>query len=232
MPPKYSAVIIEPREHRALEFVLRNFCANLSDEWGIVFFHGSTNLPYIVDIINNKLPQYKDRFVKFVNIGVPNLNLKEHTRFCMSVEFYEQIPTETFLTFQTDTYINPKRKDYINDFLDYDYVGAPWAHKQVGNGGLSLRKRSTMINLIRSYPWDGCNEDCFFSNLLSNPEVCAKHNYKIPTFDEAKRFAIETVYSPVFFGIHAAWKHMYPQLMNAIVRECPEIIQLIQLNRQ
>ena len=67
-----------------------------------------------------------------------------------NIDLYENIPTETFLIFQTDTLINPKYKHLIYEFIDYDYVGAPWSfNSQVGNGGLSLRKKSKMIDIIK-----------------------------------------------------------------------------------
>ena len=47
----YSAIIIEPREHPALSFVLDNFIHNLSDEWNFIIFHGNLNLSFINNII-------------------------------------------------------------------------------------------------------------------------------------------------------------------------------------
>ena len=35
---KYTAIIVEPRCHKALSFVLQNFFENLSDEWGVYYF--------------------------------------------------------------------------------------------------------------------------------------------------------------------------------------------------
>ena len=34
---KYTAIIIEPRTHKALEFVLNNFLENLNDDWIVNF---------------------------------------------------------------------------------------------------------------------------------------------------------------------------------------------------
>jgi hypothetical protein len=51
-PYKYTAVIVEPREHKALDFVLKNFKENLDEEWGIVIFHGTKNETYLKNIIN------------------------------------------------------------------------------------------------------------------------------------------------------------------------------------
>jgi hypothetical protein len=42
-----------------------------------------------------------------------------------------------------DTIICSNNKEKINDFLEYDYVGAhfKWINNRIGNGGLSLRKK-------------------------------------------------------------------------------------------
>jgi hypothetical protein len=69
-----------------------------------------------------------------------------------------QVPAEHVLIFQTDTFL-------LNDTLDawtqWDYVGAPWGGPfsetpwmmrnllhRVGNGGLSLRRKSAMLKCI------------------------------------------------------------------------------------
>ena len=55
-----------------------------------------------------------------------------------SVWFYEQInaTANKILIFQTDSCL---LKEGIDKFIDYDYIGAPWAHynNEVGNGGFS-----------------------------------------------------------------------------------------------
>ena len=43
----YTAVMIEPREHPAFEFVMTNFLQNLNDDWGFVIFHGTKNKEYV-----------------------------------------------------------------------------------------------------------------------------------------------------------------------------------------
>ena len=51
----YTAIIIEPRQHKALPFVLENFLNNLSEDWSFIIFHGKTNLEFIINIFNDKL---------------------------------------------------------------------------------------------------------------------------------------------------------------------------------
>jgi hypothetical protein len=50
---KYTAIIIEPRKHKALTFVLTNFLENLSNEWDFIIFHGINNSEYIKNILNS-----------------------------------------------------------------------------------------------------------------------------------------------------------------------------------
>ena len=147
MSSKYTAVIIEPRQHKALQFVLNNFLENLNDEWNVIIFHGKQNYNYIMNIIETSLKNYEKR-IKLINLGIDNLTLNDYNNLLKSSKFYNFIPTETFMIFQTDSMILPKYKHYINYFLNYDYVGAPWNNKLVGNGGLSIRKKSKMLKII------------------------------------------------------------------------------------
>jgi len=151
---KYTAVIVEPRKHAALSFVLENFLKNLSNEWNIIIFHGNLNIDFVNNIISNKLNNYKER-ISTINLNINNLTRDEYSLLFKQKFFYHRIPTETFLVFQTDSIIFEKNKELINNFLKYDYVGAPWSwspkgvNNFVGNGGLSLRKKSKMIEIIQ-----------------------------------------------------------------------------------
>jgi len=141
----YTAVIVEPREHKALEFVLVNFLTLLDDRFNFIIFHGNKNETYLDNILNSKLNHHLHRITK-INLNVDNLQIHEYNNLLVNKEmFYDKIPTEYFLIFQTDTMICSQYKDYIYDFINknYDYVGAPWKHinNLVGNGGLSLRSK-------------------------------------------------------------------------------------------
>ena len=231
---KYSAIIIEPRNHPALEFVLNNFTTNLNDDWGFVIFYGNLNYDYVINIVT-KIPNYYNR-IKLININIDNLTIDMYNDLLKNINLYEYIPTETFLIFQTDTLINPKYKDLIYEFINYDYVGAPWIfNNQVGNGGLSLRKKSKMIDIIQTKKYYLeinnelfelnrqiyekniiINEDVYFSsnNLclkmnvgdkLCHMIVCHSTELNKPNFETAKSFSCETILSEIHFGIHKAY---------------------------
>uniref|UniRef100_A0A6C0KTL5 DUF5672 domain-containing protein n=1 Tax=viral metagenome TaxID=1070528 RepID=A0A6C0KTL5_9ZZZZ len=223
---KYSAIIIEPRQHIALSFVLENICKNLSDEWLVIIMHGINNIEFIDNIISNHLHKYRNRIAK-INLFVDNLKLSEYNELLVSEYFYNKIPTEKFLVFQTDSMISEKNKELINNFLDYDYVGAPWKdltdgnHKySVGNGGFSFRDKNACLECIKNNKWDGCNEDMFFSKYITNK----------PSIDEAKMFSIETIYSDKSFGTHKPWFYFYEHQINNLSEQFDGLDQLMKLN--
>jgi len=209
----YTAIIVEPRKHRALSFVLNNVLTNLSDDWNVIVCHGTANKEFVETILDTDLKNVKSR-VSLVNLGVENYTSEEYNAFIASKKYHDLIPTEMFLNFQTDSIIIPKHASLINNFLKYDYVGAPWSpHGEVGNGGLSLRRKSKMLEIIEdtTYVYSGGHEDLFFSRY---PNI-----YK-PSSEEAKLFSVETIFSEITFGCHKPWSYdggrqildLYPEI--------------------
>jgi hypothetical protein len=200
----YTAVIVEPRKHKALQYVLENFLNNLSEDWSFIIFHGNLNLEFITNIINNKLSKHIHR-ISLKKVNIDNLTIDEYNNLLKyNKEFYNCIPTEIFLIFQTDSIIFEKYKNLINYFLHYDYVGAPWSHSPcnknecVGNGGLSIRKKSKMLEIMEKQGKNEYPEDvyfsCYDSVLIHKPKP-----------NDASFFSIEEVFSEVSFGCHKPW---------------------------
>ena len=214
----YTAVIVEPRKHPALSFVLHNFAANLSKDWKILVFHGKDNKEFVHDIIQGM--EDPSRFLTPIQLDVTNLSFEQYNAVLMSQAFYRCIPTETLLIFQTDTMI--LEPSQLQEFLSYDYVGAPWTMGHVGNGGLSLRKKTNMITVITTVNPFHVNEDVYFSMQKIVP-------LKKPTFQDAQRFSVETVFHPSPFGIHAPWKNLTFEEMDQLIVRYPAIQELIRL---
>jgi hypothetical protein len=228
----YTAIIIEPRKHRALEYVLTNFTDMLDTRWNFIICHGTQNETFVNDIVNTKLNNHINR-IKLINLNVDNLTIHNYNELLYNPSFYELVPTEYFLIFQSDTQICSTYKNNIYKFIDmnYDYVGAPWGNT-VGNGGLSLRKKSKMLEIInkcsdRKYalPDQLYNEDVFFSTVCSD-----KVDIKLPSGEDAKEFGIETVYSDNAFGIHKLWAYQNSEQIENINKFCPGLYNLIELN--
>ena len=199
----YTAIIIEFRRHRAFHYVLNNIKSNLSNDWNIIIFHGNLNADYVKDCIDSRTTA----------VHLPYDNMLPHEYSCLLINpdiIYPSIPTETFLLFQTDSIIISKNKDFIYEFMQYDYVGAPWSGAECGNGGISLRKKSKMLEIIakedparRSLP-----EDVFFARA----ERVHVHR---PDGDVASKFSIEAYFgcgNP--FACHKAWLYHYEWCKN------------------
>jgi len=186
----YTAVIVEPREHKALELVLKNFTDNLDKNiWLFVIYCSEKNKNYVLNI-KNKL----NIDIVIIPLFNNNITISQYSKLLVTKEFYEVIPTNHLLIFQTDSII--LNKDIIYDFMKYDYVGAPWPDKNNGNGGLSLRKRTKMIDIINKKVYNNEAEDLYF---------CINTDCYKPDFENAKRFSVESVYCDNPFGIHKCW---------------------------
>ena len=222
---KYTAIIIEPRKHAALEYVLENFVKNLDYNWNFIIFHGNLNEEYVKNIVNYKLSNYKNR-ITLKNLSVDNLTINDYNKILVSKKIYDDIPTEVFLIFQTDSIICKEYKDLINFYIKYDYVGAPWMHHtKIGNGGLSLRRKSKMLEIINNCKYDNEPEDMYFS--LSCPYIYRNK----PSFDDAKKFSVETIYSDISFGVHKPWTHFKDEEMKKKNNSCKGLDKLMILNK-
>ena len=201
-----TAVIVEPRRLKVLRRVLRNFLTNLPPNWTILVFHGTENQTYVERILETDLAEFQGR-VELRSLHRANLDPRGHgpnsyNGVMMSRELLDQIPTERFLVFQSDSLLCSRYKDLLKVFLSYDYVGAPWAHTDGGNGGLSLRRKSKMLEILEKVHVRTDSEDVFFS---TGRGIVPVHN---PPKELAKLFSIETQFSPVTWGIHNAWRYL------------------------
>jgi len=96
MSYKYTAIIIEPRKHKALEFVLNNILNCLSNEWKVILFHGINNIEYSTNITERLNKLYNER-IQLVNLNVDNLNQKTYSKLLATKSIvYDYIETEYF----------------------------------------------------------------------------------------------------------------------------------------
>jgi hypothetical protein len=223
---KYTAIIIEPRVHTAFKLVLENFLTHLDDQWDIIIFHGNLNKQMLEELVDSDLKMYKSR-IKMIHMKVDNLSFFDYNSLLRCKKFYEYIPTEMFLVFQLDTLISDVYKNNIYDFMQYDYVGAPWPMHfpdLVGNGGLSLRRKSKMLQILDEWPIDPrINEDMYFASYTGL--------YK-PSYQDAKNFSVECIYHDKSFGIHQCWEYMSDEQMQIISRHIPQIFELKHMYSQ
>jgi len=206
------AVIVEPREHKYLIPVVLNFIENLPKETPIQIFHGTKNISFIKKGLNEYIESGK---IRMTNLDRENLSIKDYNNLLTSKNFWNKIKGENILIFQTDTCLCSKNKHKIYDILKYDYVGGPWKSKTMpklgGNGGLSFRKKSKMLQVCDKYK-EG-NEDKFYSS----------RNFFYPNKKIAQNIFVETIFSDNPFGVHKVWHWIKGDNFNLLKKNCPEI---------
>ncbi len=239
-----AAVIVEPRKHCALSFVLREFRKVLGDDWPIIVLHGTENGP---NWVKKQAEHIKNCIMK--PMPWKNLTTRAYSELLTSLLFWEELkPYEKILIFQTDSLVFDRKasKLTIDRFLEYDYIGAPWRSSTdgCGNGGLSLRSRSAMMKAIREKLLSrsirslttaaDCSrhpEDVFFASYFRQANKIQPGRYNLPSVATAKTFSVEHLFYPQPFGLHKCWKHMHRRQWKRLCDENPSLRILRSLQK-
>jgi hypothetical protein len=192
---EYYAVIFELRSLERIKTIIKNHLFFLNQnkkniKWGLQIFHGNQNESFI----KKELSEFSN--IVYENLNIDNVDKYGYSSLLKKLEFWERVKGKKVLLFQSDSML---LRPGIDEYLKYDYVGAPWTKpkegKFVGNGGLSLRTKDRMIDIIKEHSSeDDMIEDIFFSKYVNDDQV--------PNIEIAKKFSVEDVYYPDPMGIH------------------------------
>lgn len=143
--------------------------------------------------------------------------LSDYNRLLTSKEFWQGIPFDKVLITQMDAEI---LRPGIEDFLEYDYVGAPWKFQQHGgNGGFSLRTKNSILDVIEYNPYKGESvhgyEDVYFSNVLKQFPSYGK----LAPREVCEKFSCESIFALGTLGIHAIDKYLKPDQCETIRKQ-------------
>ncbi|KAH0148815.1 hypothetical protein KCU67_g11302, partial [Aureobasidium melanogenum] len=135
--PRKVALLIENRPSPHLIPLLLHFTAVIPNDWRVRFMGSDES----VASVNSSLA-IQDQ----VNIGKMDLTYipsnmsvagtEQISTFLTNLWVHETLlaPAEWLLVFQTDSMLCANSEQSLNDWLDYDYVGAPWSLKDKGGG--------------------------------------------------------------------------------------------------
>lgn len=216
-PPDFSlksstekcAVLVEPRKHPHLSFVLRMLFAHLDDTWALKIFHSAANKSYV----EARVSGWGD--VQMQEVCVEGLGHDEYQRLLLNPWFWEQVPCEHVLLFQCDSLLC---RTGVDAYLGYDFVGAPYREKargpwKVGRGSFSLRRRSVMRELTERWPsYRDTREDEHFSRVL------IEHGYRLPSVETCKAFCVESNYTKQPLALHNPIPHLDPVQLDQLLR--------------
>ena len=138
-------------------------------------------------------------------------NGHDYNRLLTGKDFWQRYAEyHRVLLFQHDSAI---LRYGIEEFLEYDYVGAPWrpdapwgrADRRGGNGGFSIRNPRMMLAVLNKFNYNESqhgNEDVFFVHRLD------RVGGNIAPLEVCSRFACETIFKLGTFGYHAVYNHV------------------------
>lgn len=175
-----------------------------------MWFHGThTN----VSRLQARFDSHVRRRLLLENLGLDNLTPAEYSALLLTTTFWERIPTNNVLIFQTDSGFFSQSPHSITDFLAYEYVGSPWPisnHTRMGNGGFSFRHRDAMIRVLtKNPPQQKEVEDVYFAS-----QITKGHLYGAPV-SVGFRFAVElTTEYPYPMAFHKPWDHKYARFQH------------------
>lgn len=195
-----SIVIIERRIHENLPFLLRNMFYYARD-WAITVVCSDKNFRYVKTICTNNMNNVS--ILPLFN-GNPNRvqGIQEYNDILKSEEFYQSLSYEHLFIVQTDTYL---RKPIDETMFEYDYVAAPWAWDETSaGGGMSYRKRSTMIDICNNFKKNIPMEDAFIN------EGIKEMGYKMPVFMKGITYIAESCHYDDVMGVHQWWTFLNP----------------------
>jgi hypothetical protein len=214
------AVLVEFRSLDHIIAVVRNVNNHIPSSWPIQIFHGKENEHFIRNSTLAPLIATGKVFLTLMNETFGEGRTNE---LLTTPAFWKRVRGEKILFFQIDSAMCSNSQHKVTDFLQYDYIGAPWdlswfsfnkTHR-VGNGGFSLRTRSKILALLALVPYDNkMPEDVWYAQNMH------RVNGSIPPVEIAKTFAVESVYYDRPLGVHkSGWTRKFRAKLS---RTCPE----------
>jgi hypothetical protein len=212
----YEAVFVDFRILPNIEFVVRTAIIKLGSAWSFTIVCGNKNVHYVKQMVKRISTN-----IKVIKLDYDNMTRNEYSNFLMTSHFWNLLHGDKILIYQEDSLIFKKN---IMDFIQYDYIGAPFPKGAddtpncVGNGGLSLRTKSKMIEVIKKYPvknfkignstkkymasvgMDTVPEDVYFSKNIQDYKIG-----NVADWDTAYQFSSESTFNPNSFGCHQLW---------------------------
>jgi hypothetical protein len=200
----HLALLLESRENSNAEFILRQLSRFLPSNYTVKLF--------VTQNVSEYYCKIADKLANNIKVCILDHSLasvQDYNEIMLSIDFWTQFASfNKVLIFQFDTIMYRKG---IEDFYEYDYVGAPWpveyriAEGGVGNGGFSLRSINAMIECLKHsdnieiQPYNNSEnnlktfngkhpEDVFYSNAME------QLGFRVAPIRFAKHFSNETCY--------------------------------------
>lgn len=149
------ALLIENRSNPILAPLMLHFMSVVPPDWRFRFMGSVESVDFINQSMSIRQQVQNGKLdLTYIPSNMSVASQEEISRFLTNLWMYETVlaPAEWLLIFQTDSILCANAQRNLNDFLDYDWIGAPWnpGARFGGNGGLSIRRVSAIVDVLRS----------------------------------------------------------------------------------
>jgi hypothetical protein len=189
-----QCVIIETRCHERLIIVIKNFMYLLQKKgWGLTIFYSTLN----ADFIKSGLAGWPN--IRFFLLETTTLSSTDYSNLLCKPDIWRTLLNancKKALLFNVNTLL---LKDNVDDFIEYDYIGAPQDAKWSGfltvfNGGLSIRDVWKAVMTTQQ-----CSKTVQTQvgqrHLLTDDHYFSFHLARLtPTAEIAAKFSIESIF--------------------------------------
>ncbi|KXH45354.1 hypothetical protein CNYM01_08573 [Colletotrichum nymphaeae SA-01] len=149
------ALLVENRANPILAPLMLHFISVVPPDWRFRFMGSVESVKSINSSVAIREQVAAGKLdLTYIPSNMSTAGQEMISRFLTNLWLYETVlqPAEWLLVFQTDSILCANSKQNINDYLEYDWIGAPWnpGGRWGGNGGLSIRRVSAMIDILRN----------------------------------------------------------------------------------
>jgi hypothetical protein len=194
-----TVLMVEPRCHPNLEFCLHNFMYFTYDKkFSLTIVCSNQNLQFIKQILGKH--QSTTRILPlFEDIEEGPKQLDHYNYLFRRWEFWNQIEAEWILSVQTDAYLRKPLPDLL---WEYQYLAAPWNWYPylVGGGGLTFRKKSTVLHICKTLKSNNYGiEDSYFATAVQFFDI------PILPLEQSREIFFESTPCNDPVGVHQWW---------------------------
>ncbi len=148
------ALLIENRPFPFLAPLMLHFMSVVPPDWRFRFMGSNESVESVNQSVAIRQQVTAGKLdLTYIPSNMSTASQELISRFLTNLWLYDTVlqPAEWLLVFQSDSILCANSRQNLNDFLEYDWVGAPWnpSGRFGGNGGLSLRRVSSIIEILQ-----------------------------------------------------------------------------------
>lgn len=226
---QYTAVMIETHFDDTLVPIILQFASVLAPWWTIIIFTLEEHWKMPPSSAFRRALAEQKVSIRYLPPGTVLEESGAVSRFFAKPWLWEQLQwADRILLFQADSILCSRAETTVEDFLGYDYIGAPIAEEygEGYNGGLSIRNPSLFLRITQEANFEQSGEEFEDQWFYKEAKARVEHGVQLPEADIAKTFSVETMYYDKPLGYHqpARW---HADRMHDIEAWCPEVKMIL-----